>query len=200
MNVADCFARALYRGAETAGNPRMVRLDAKAVVQTVTMIYASAEQDRVLLEHPQTRRSFPGIRDLRFRAFNRANKLAGDGGYAREVLQEIKGHALARKQYVGKAARARDYFAGFDLFAIRSKRFELLLGIKRDKDFFSGFQSGNYHCFAGDKTATRPRIPRQNTLRSDVAATEIFPQEESYARVERTFVKPVHPFLINVDP
>src|SRR5258706_15621539 len=192
MNVTDCFARTLYRGPQTAGNTCVVRLDAKAVVQTVAMICAAAKQDRVLLKHPQAGRSFPGIRDLRFTAFNCADKLAGDGSHARQVLQEVERHSLAREQDVGKAARARDYFAGFNLFAIRSKRFELLLWIQRDKDFFSGFQSGDYHCFAGDKTTTRPRIPRQNTLRGDIATTEIFPQKESYARVERTFVNPIH--------
>src|SRR3977135_3007609 len=59
MNVTDCFARTLYRGAQTAGNSRVVRLDAEAVVQTVAMIYATAEQDRVLLKHPQTCQSLP---------------------------------------------------------------------------------------------------------------------------------------------
>src|SRR5258708_10296069 len=95
------------------------------------------------------------------------------------MLQEIQGHALTCEQHVGKAARARDHFSGFDLFAIRSKGFELLLWIKRDKDFFSGFQSGDYHLLARYKSTARPRIAGQYTLRRNVAAAEIFPQEKA---------------------
>src|SRR6266550_792049 len=59
-------------------------------------------------------------------------------------------------------------------------------------DSFGSFQSGYYHLFAGDKSTTRPGIARQHTLRRDIAATKIFPQEKSNTRIERTFVKPVH--------
>ena len=68
--------------------------------------------------------------------------------------------AVAREQNVGKAAGARDHFAGFDLFAIRSKGFELQLRIERDKDFFGGFQSGHDHLLASHETAARPSIAR----------------------------------------
>ena len=156
------------------------------------MIHSAAKEHRVLLEHPQAGRSFPGIRDFRRSPLDGADKLASNGSDSREMLQKIQRHALAREQHVGKAARARDHFSGFDLFAIRSKGFELLLWIEGDKNFFSGFQSGDYHLLTGDKSTTRSRIPRQDTLSRDVAAAEIFTQEKSNARVEGAFVKPIH--------
>src|SRR5207244_2585693 len=69
---------------------------------------------------------------------------------------------------------------------------ELLLRIERNKNFFRRFQSGDDHFFGRDKSPAGPRIARQNILRGDVTATEVFAQKESDARVERAFIKPVH--------
>ena len=95
-------------------------------------------------------------------------------------------------QHVGKANHARDHFAGFDLFAIRNKRFELLLRVERQKNFFRGFETRDDHVFAGNKTSASTRVARDDRLRGDVAASEVFAQEETDLRVERAFVDPVH--------
>ena len=141
------------------------------------MIHSTSEHHRVLLKHAQPGRGLACVGDLCFRAFDSPNKLARDRGNPRQMLQEIQRRALSREQHICKAAGPRDYFAGFNLFAVRCKGFELLLRIERDEDLFGRFQSGDDHLFAGHKSAPRPRIAHQHALRSDIAAAQILAQK-----------------------
>ena len=141
------------------------------------MIYSTTEQHCILLEHAQAWSGLASIGELCFRVFDSADKLARDCGNPRQMLQEIQRRALSREQHICKAAGPRDYFAGFNLFAVRCKGFELLLRIERDEDLFGRFQSGDDHLFAGHKSAPRPRIAHQHALRSDIAAAQILAQK-----------------------
>src|SRR2546427_5186418 len=106
--------------------------------------------------------------------------------------QQIERHSLAGEQNVRKAAGARDDFSGFDFLAIAGERFNLLLWTESYKNFFCSFQPSHNHFFAGDETAARAHVAYQRSLRGHVAASEVFAQEKSNARVERAFVEPVH--------
>ena len=192
VNVAALFARAPDGHAEAARNCRVIRLDANAIVEAISMIHSTTQQHRIFLKHTQAGRGLACIGDLCFRAFDSVDKLARHRGNPRQMLQEIKRRALARKQHVRKAAGPRDHFAGFNLFTIRRKGFELLLRIERDEDLFRRFQSGHDHLFAGHKSAARPGIAHQYALRRDVAAAQVLTQKQTNARIERAFVKPIH--------
>jgi hypothetical protein len=114
------------------------------------------------------------------------------------MLKQIESDALAGQQDVRKTTRPRNYFARLYFFSIGSKRLNLLLRIERNKDFFRGFQSCDYHFLARDKSSSRAHIARKHSLRRDVAATEVLAQEESDARVQRPFVKPIHESASNI--
>ncbi len=156
------------------------------------MVHSTTEQHGILLKHTQARRGLASIGDFCVRALDRADKLARNRGNPRQMLQKIQRRALSRKQYVRKAASPRDYFTGFNFFAVRCKGFELLLRIERDEDLFCSFQSGHDHLFAGHKSAPRTRITHQDALRRNVAAPQVLAQEQTNARIERAFVKPIH--------
>src|SRR6267143_490660 len=78
VEVPDFFASTLYRVSQTAGNTRMICLDANAVVEPIAVIYSAAEEHGVLLEHSQARRRLPSVSDLRTSAIDGTDKLASD--------------------------------------------------------------------------------------------------------------------------
>ena len=159
------------------------------------MVHATTEQHRILLKHAQARRGLACVGDLCVRALDGPGKLARHRGNPRQMLQEIQRRALSREQHVREAGGARDHLARFNFFAVRCKGFELLLRIKRDKDLFCSFHSSHHHIFGGHKSAPGTRITHQDALRRDVAAAQVLAQEQTDARIERAFVKPIHSFL-----
>src|SRR5213593_4063715 len=107
------------------------------------------------------------------------------------MLQQIQRDSFTSQQHIGKTVGAGDNFSSLDFFAVAGKGFELLLRIERSKHFFSSFKSGNYHFFAGNKTPTSPSISHYDSLRRDIAASQILAQKQTNARVKRAFVQPV---------
>src|SRR5437016_2724398 len=97
--------------------------------------------------------------------------------------QQIKPNPLAGKQHIRKAAGARDNFSRFDFLAIAGESLDLLLWIEGYENFFRGFESSYNHFFAGDEAAARAYVAHQRRLCGYVAASEVFAQKESNARI-----------------
>jgi len=111
---------------------------------------------------------------LRARAFDCFYVLVRERGDTRESLHQVQRHTLGRDQHVGKSDHARDHLAGLDRFAVRDKRFELLLRVERQENFLGRFKPCDDHVLAGNETRASTRVTRNDRLRGDVAASEVF--------------------------
>ncbi len=167
----------------SASGDDVVFLDQDAVVEADAVVGAAADADRVFLCQPQAGQGLAGVDDLGAGAGHGVDIAAGEGGGAREQLQEVERGAFGGEQRARAGDDVAEGLAGLDTIAILGMPEDGGGRVERLERRVEPVGAAQHGVLAGDDPAARFGGVR-NEARRQVAGADVFGQGGGHAALD----------------